>query len=276
VIARLAPVLLCTGCHLLFQLEEVQPTPDGDSDAPALNCTIPYVSPGDFDDDGIDNAHDLCPMVSGDMPDSDGDGVGENCDPHPTVAGDCVLVFQDFRETTLPCWTTNRWQYDGDGWSTPSPSDRETLVCSALASISYGIMIGRILEPSTDPLRAVLVMYRYGGGVDLTGDVCGVKQLSDAFAVTSGLWKNDMLTIGSVSPSNPTLAFQPAVVQLDRWTAGPSASLCTLKASTGTSATGATTDAYAGVTGRLAIHSIATRFRVQAFVGYGVGNACPR
>lgn len=276
-IARVAPLLVCTGCHLLFELEEIEPPPPVDAgDGATPPCTIPYFSPGDFDGDGIENSVDSCPLVSGAMPDGDGDGVGVNCDPHPTLPGDCILIMQDFREPTLPCWTTNNWRYDTTGWSSPSPSNRETLLCSPLASISYGIMIGKVLEASSDPLRAVLVMYRYGDAVDLTGDVCGLRQQLGNFAVTSGLWKNDFLTSGSSTQTSPSVGFQPASIQLDRWTAGATAALCTLQVTANGTMGGATTDAFGNVSGRLAIHSIATPFRVEAFIGYGIGTACAR
>jgi hypothetical protein len=55
---------------------------------------------GDVDNDGVPNASDLCPLDDnsqiGAGVDTDGDGVGDLCDPAPKVPGDCVALFDDF------------------------------------------------------------------------------------------------------------------------------------------------------------------------------------
>ncbi len=65
---------------------------------------------GDADGDHIPNSMDLCPVNddtqgAGGGVDSDKDGVGDLCDPHPDTPGDCLVLFDDFSNETLsPHW----------------------------------------------------------------------------------------------------------------------------------------------------------------------------
>lgn len=96
--------LLCSGCHVLFQLEEVQPGPD------ARECgTL------DEDSDGIPDACDTCPgMADPTQPDDDGDGVGNACDPNPTVAN-AIVRFDGFddadADTRWLALGTSQWTF---------------------------------------------------------------------------------------------------------------------------------------------------------------------
>ena len=47
----------------------------------------------DEDGDGIVDADDVCPHLAGTQLDSDGDRVGDDCDPHPSEPRDSILRF---------------------------------------------------------------------------------------------------------------------------------------------------------------------------------------
>jgi len=92
----------------------------GDGDEPG-SCSVTH----DEDGDGVNDCADLCPHI----PDpaqgnSDGDGVGDACDPG--TANQALLFFSPMTETgplpsvfqtTSGIWTSgaDAWHYDGDG-----------------------------------------------------------------------------------------------------------------------------------------------------------------
>lgn len=81
----LACALLCSGCDVLFQLEELDRAPD------ARDCGV-----ADEDGDSVPDTCDACPgMSDAAQPDDDGDGVGNACDPNASVAN-AMLRFDAF------------------------------------------------------------------------------------------------------------------------------------------------------------------------------------
>jgi hypothetical protein len=50
----------------------------------------------DHDKDGRGDVCDVCPHLADAGGDLDGDGVGDACDPHPTQAGDRIVLFEGF------------------------------------------------------------------------------------------------------------------------------------------------------------------------------------
>jgi len=93
-----AGVLALAGCDVVFDLHH---------DTPASFLADPD---GDFDQDEVLNRDDKCPTLNdtevfGAGVDTDEDGVGDACDPHPTQNGDCLILFEDFAEPELsPSW----------------------------------------------------------------------------------------------------------------------------------------------------------------------------
>ncbi len=102
---------LLAGCDQLLNLGNITPH-DASIDA-AFARQIINDPGGDFDGDGEPNATDLCPTIPnnvlGGMTDSDGDHVGDLCDPHPNSPGDCLLLFDDFGDasTFASTWMGN-------------------------------------------------------------------------------------------------------------------------------------------------------------------------
>jgi hypothetical protein len=88
---------LVAGCDKLFSIDRVPDGgPDGKPDAPfGIPCTT--TTDPDEDGDGCPNVSDNCPTFANvDQLDSDGDMVGDACDPHPLVAGDSIVAMSFF------------------------------------------------------------------------------------------------------------------------------------------------------------------------------------
>ena len=94
----MAGLLVLAGCDVVFELHH---------DTPASFLADPD---GDFDQDEVLNRDDKCPTLNdtevfGAGVDTDEDGVGDACDPHPKQNGDCLILFDDFAEPELsPSW----------------------------------------------------------------------------------------------------------------------------------------------------------------------------
>ena len=75
---------------------------DGQPARDAKICANPVGH--DEDNDGVDDACDVCPHLVDDQTDTDGDGVGDACDPHPNIPTESIARFYSF--TSQPSdWT---------------------------------------------------------------------------------------------------------------------------------------------------------------------------
>jgi hypothetical protein len=94
-------LLLLAGCNQLFGLEDtVHGTRDKD---------------GDNIIDG-----DNCPhVINADQADSDGDTIGDACDPRPTVGGDIAISIDLFDDTTNAWLPMPAWTFDLGSWTSP-------------------------------------------------------------------------------------------------------------------------------------------------------------
>lgn len=85
-----------SGCDHLLQLGTITPLPDAAPDAAdaAADAACPA---NDKDGDCVADSVDNCPGIyNPDQGDGDKDGVGDVCDPHPTVGGDQLGAFYAF------------------------------------------------------------------------------------------------------------------------------------------------------------------------------------
>jgi len=113
-----------SACDQAFGLNSVTFIPDA---APPMKL---LEDPnGDYDGDGILNGMDKCPLLAGlgTSSDQDGDGVGDLCDPHPTQAGDCLVLFDDFGDPAL----ASAWKSD------PTPLARESDTSSNITYLQF-------------------------------------------------------------------------------------------------------------------------------------------
>ena len=106
-IASVTWLLALGGCDLAFRIDRVPP-------APSYPGQVIIDPDGDLDGDEIPNGMDLCPTIPktevGANTDMDMDGVGDRCDPHPSKAGDCLALFDDFHNQNTP---DPHWQVQG-------------------------------------------------------------------------------------------------------------------------------------------------------------------
>ena len=137
------PVLLALcACDRVFGLSTGEPVDASNIDAintgPCVHPSAVYIAPGDFDGDGIDNCHDLCPFTPDgpdpDNHDGDGDGIPDRCDPNASGGGalaDCLLLFDVFDDSAHP--PDGRWQFksfDGMLWHWGVCQDGHVGFCS--------------------------------------------------------------------------------------------------------------------------------------------------
>jgi hypothetical protein len=87
------------GCNQLLGIKPVTPT---------AKCAA-----DDDDCDMIPDGLDLCPADPDDGSDGDGDGVGDACDPSPSLPGDSIAAFYSM-QTDDPQWTSagGAWTFD--------------------------------------------------------------------------------------------------------------------------------------------------------------------
>ena len=110
-------VVALAGCDRAFQLDEVGPIPPD----VAVGTPCPAVASGpDEDGDGCANVVDDCPGMPDPMQiDSDGDGIGDACDPHPNRRGDRIVAAAFFDTQNDSDWAlvTPDWTVAGGAMS---------------------------------------------------------------------------------------------------------------------------------------------------------------
>ncbi len=173
---------------------EVSPNPDGGVDTPV---DLPTDCPNDVDCDNVADGIDNCPTIAnenqfnedGDFPgdacdkcppfddagqDGDGDGVGDDCDPHPNAGGDVIEHFIGFRE--MPAGWVAAGSFTvagGDGIATGAAGEIVTLMTPTPANTHYLVWAEATLDSiAGTSLGAIGVSALHAPGGDLHGALC--------------------------------------------------------------------------------------------------------
>jgi hypothetical protein len=96
------------GCNQIFDITTTEVIASTDTDDDGLldqedNCpAAANLDQADFDTDGVGDACDNCPLYANTPQDNEGepdgerDEIGDDCDPNPTVGGDCLILLDKF------------------------------------------------------------------------------------------------------------------------------------------------------------------------------------
>lgn len=274
------------GCDNVFRLVPLpDPIPDalGDGttsdgdDAAGGGCPLRFISIGDADGDSEPNDVDLCPGLDNAQVDSDGDGLGDQCDPHSTTPGDCIVLLDDF--SNLDCWAAyETWPTCAGKPCTPSSGTtidlRKPLVMDT-AEI-YGDLIGTVAGGPT----ISLLLNDSQPGEAVTGTACEVVNTSNKIGTRVASYSNDAIVLMDTSENG---GMQPASeVPISLYVAwrtkvtAPNYSCGSLTSTTTIPLSAGSVDPSTGPPfgSHPVIRVSKTQLVPKLFIGYGSGSQC--
>ncbi len=151
-----ALVLALAACNQIYSLDETRGPPDAlapldrDHDGtPDLvdNCEQAN-DQADADEDGRGDICDNCPLVRNPYQENSGDAdtVGDACDAHPAVDGDCLIVFDGIASQAS---FAAHWRVTS---SMGQPAINDAAGGVELAPIDTGIILAVVLDEQDNPL----------------------------------------------------------------------------------------------------------------------------
>lgn len=175
-----ALLLALAACNQVYGLEETQPLdafvpPDQDSDGTPDsidNCIDLANDQSDIDEDRLGDHCDNCPLVANRFQENvgDTDAVGDACDPHARIDGDCLVLVDTFTTFGDP-WQGNASIAQGDGVITVTPASPDSVVTLRLAQ--NGTFDVQLLAAAQLASGAVFAMSNLSTGT--AGYGCGMQ-----------------------------------------------------------------------------------------------------
>jgi hypothetical protein len=132
------------------------------------NCAdVVNASQRDFDMDGSGDECDLCPHVANAIADTDGDLIGDACDPRPSTGGDVRAAWNAFRDADeIAAWTATAgtWTLSAGGISQTD---------AAISSAGFG-------PPQGVQKAFVMTQMQFDSVGNSVDEVAGISTGSDA------------------------------------------------------------------------------------------------
>lgn len=183
----------------------IDPDDDGDGVANSVDNCPSVANAGQENEDGDDrgNKCDLCPhrvgtLTAGSDADSDGDGIGDQCDPR--VGTDRLVVFLGFDQASdLAQFTSVE---GGAGWSvsggslrvaetTSGDTDQVSWTGESITGtvvVDGGVHVDDVPQPGNSGTRIAAVVGGYYAGSPVDFYACGLRGSSAGAATTVAAW----------------------------------------------------------------------------------------
>lgn len=202
-----AALVVIGGCNQVFGVDGTDLVMEIDSDSDGVidledNCrTVGNDDQLDFDADGVGDACDNCPLFANTTQNNAGetsgrDDVGDDCDPNPTVGGDCLILVDQFRD---PAALAENWELVyGSGQTAPALTHAgDHVTFEPHASNKPQFMVARVNDARLAGRFSVGLVADWSPSVDFAEVmaatdvtdvdhhlVCGVQRISPTAAAT--------------------------------------------------------------------------------------------